>query len=304
MPLMMRLTLALLFVGFTSTSSLAYGRNFLVNNEVPESAFRRLTETEGLLPQNSLDSQGQAVIGLYADDGSWTTGKEHMKLFMNQFGYTYRSLSASQIQNGSLQKLGIKLLMMPGGESWTYLDKLGASGAKEIRNFVHQGGSYFGVCAGAYYAVANRDGGVTTGPYGIGLLDGTAYDGSAHKVEPFLEGMMNFDFFIDGFQKVFRIILLGGPSFRFSKEEAEQKQIQVLAEFQEIHEPAMIIYNYGLGKVFLSGPHLEIEESRTSWGPEYEDPESDWPIMNWIVSGLTNPSSFAVSAECRCSMTK
>lgn len=291
------LILALLLAGFTSISSLAYGRNFQFTNEVPESAFRKFKETERLLPQNSLDSQGQAVIGLYTDDGSWTTGKEHMKLFMNQFGYSYRSLTASQIQNGDLQKLGIKLLMMPGGESWTYLDKLGSSGANQIRNFVHQGGSYFGVCAGAYYAVANRDGGVTTGPYGIGLLDGTAYDGSSYKVEPFLEGMMSFDFFIDGFQKVFRIILLGGPSFRFSKKEAEQKQIRVLSEFQNIHEPAMIIYNYGLGKVFLSGPHLEIEENRTSWGPDYEDPESDWPIMNWIVRDLAKPSSLAVFAK-------
>jgi hypothetical protein len=49
--------------------------------------------------------------------------------------------------------------------------------------------------------------------------------------EPFKEGMMDFDFFIEGFQRVFRIVFLGGPSFRFSEAEAVEKKIKVLAEY-------------------------------------------------------------------------
>jgi glutamine amidotransferase-like uncharacterized protein len=278
--------IALVVLGTGIQSTPAFGRTYKITSAIPESSFRKLPSTDSPQISNSLDQQGRALVGLYIDDGSWATGKQHMQLFMTKYGYSYQSFTAADIQSGKLQENGIRLLMMPGGESWTYLKKLGESGASQIRHFVSHGGSYFGVCAGAFYAVANRDGGAATGHYGIGLLDGTAFDGTAHEVEPFKEGMMDFDFFIEGFQRVFRIVLLGGPSFRFSEAEAVEKKIKVLAEYQKIREPAMILYNYGAGKVFLSGPHLEIEEPLTKWGKDYEDPESDWPIMDWVTQHL------------------
>lgn len=282
---------ALLLFGNLAHTTPALANTYSLNGAIPESAFRKFPARKATQPLNSFDLDGNAVVGLYTDEGSWTTGKEHMQLFMKKYGFSYRSLTAADIQDGKLQSSGVQLLMMPGGESWTYLKKLGEKGASQIRNFIFQGGSYFGVCAGAFYAVANRDGGAATGPYGIGLLDGTAFDGTAHEVEPFKEGMMNFDFFVEGFQSVFRIILLGGPSFRFSEAESIDKKIRILAEYQGLREPAMILYHFGAGKVFLSGPHLEIEEPLTNWGSDYQDPESEWPVMNWIVRQLLSTDS-------------
>ena len=230
-----------------------------------------------------------AQIALYSDAGSWDLGKEHLKLFFQQYGFSYTTLSAQDIQQGKLQSSGVQLLVMPEGESWTYLNSLGSTGAENILNFVSGGGRYFGVCAGAFYAVSHRDVGYANGDYGIGLLNGVAYDGTSLHNNHFKDGILGFDFLIQGFQSLYRIMLLGGPSFHYSPEEASKKQIQVLAKFEQTQEPAMILYRYNHGKVFLSGPHLEIEEGLIDWGPEYQDPDSEWPVLNWVVSQLLEP---------------
>lgn len=47
-----------------------------------------------------------------------------------------------------------QLLIMPGGKSKPFYEKLGNTGNQNIINFVKSGGNYLGLCAGAYYASA------------------------------------------------------------------------------------------------------------------------------------------------------
>ena len=47
-----------------------------------------------------------------------------------------------------------EILIMPGGRDRPYCDALNGAGNRVIRNFVHAGGRYLGICAGAYYACA------------------------------------------------------------------------------------------------------------------------------------------------------
>jgi glutamine amidotransferase-like uncharacterized protein len=131
---------------------------------------------------------------------------------------------------------------------------------------------------------------VRTGPYGIGLLQGTAYDGTALNRDPFIEGMMDFSVLLEGLRSVYRIVLLGGPSFLYSRDESRAKSIDVWARFPVIDEPAMIAFQYGRGRVFLSGPHPEVEEGLVNWGPRYSDPESDWPILDRAFERVTSPT--------------
>lgn len=248
------------------------------------------------LPEIWLNRRGEPPqVALYTGTGSWGTGKQHMKMFLQENGFSYRTLSAAELLGGELEKSQFQILMMPGGESWKYLEELGTEGARLIRNYVESGGSYFGVCAGAFYATSQRQGGPTTGAYGIGLLEGTAYDGTSLGTAPFKEGMLDFDTSSDelmrGLPAHFRSVLLGGPSFHYSEAEAQAKKIRVLMQFQKIREPAMILFHYGEGRVFLSGPHLEIEEDRTDWGPDYFDPDSEWPIMERVVHYLLGEAS-------------
>lgn len=283
-------TLSLFLIGFfLSTSGLAI--------EWPETRVQRVLPFTGAhLPDNYVPNGRAAQVGLYVGTGTWDAGKEHLKWFLQEHGFSYRSLTAEDILLGKLEDEGVRLLIMPGGESWEYLKELGDEGAERIRHFVSTGGGYMGICAGAFYGTALREGGVKTGPYGIGLLNGTAYDGTDLHTDPFIEGMMDFDTRPDplmkDFQKTFRIVLFGGPSFHYTPDEAKQKQIGVMMEFQKLHEPAMITLHYGAGRVFLSGPHLEVEENRTDWGPEYFDPESEWPILERVTHFLLKDGSW------------
>lgn len=238
------------------------------------------------LPEHWQGKADGALAALYVGKGTWSTGKEHLKLFFQSQGISYRSVTAEQVREGAVG-VNYDLLVVPGGASWDYLAELRSLGAEKILDFVRNGGGYVGICAGAFYATSHRIGGKATGPYGIGLLTGAAYDGTAMETAPFVEGMMDFDsafhFLMQGLQSVFRIVLFGGPSFRYDEIEEAAKGVQAMAYFQQIDEPAMVTLHYGEGRVFLSGPHLEIEEYLTNWGKEYADPESDWPILERAV---------------------
>ena len=47
------------------------------------------------------------------------------------------------------------LLVMPGGADLPYCHKLDGVGNNQIKKYVAGGGSYLGICAGAYYACRN-----------------------------------------------------------------------------------------------------------------------------------------------------
>jgi glutamine amidotransferase-like uncharacterized protein len=254
-----------------------------------------LTFEGDLLPDRS---GGPAEVGLYIGKGTWPAGKEHLKLYLQDRGFPYRTFTAKEVLSGELTSSGIKVVIFPGGASWEYLKELGEDGAKRVRAFVDAGGGYAGICAGAFYATSERLGGYATGLYGIGLLEGTAHDGTALKVPAFVDGMMDFDILggaglLKGLPQTMRIVLLGGPSFRYSPKEEAAKGIEVLARFPKIDEPAMIAFRYGKGRVYLSGPHLEIEEPLTDWGADFDDPESDWPILDRVFPYLEGKRSVA-----------
>lgn len=58
--------------------------------------------------------------------------------------------TAEEIISGKLSN-ECCLLIMPGGRDLPYVDKLRGEGNKNISDFVRNGGSYLGICAGAYY---------------------------------------------------------------------------------------------------------------------------------------------------------
>lgn len=247
------------------------------------------TETGRILPYHGVRLPKQLVVkgrapevAVYDDKGSWDAGVQGYEHLLKKLGVTYRAITAKDLLGGALQSGGFHLLYMPGGESWQYLSDLGEAGAKQVRAFVQNGGSYVGICAGAFYATSDRQGGHATGPYGIGLLQGTAYDGTALGTAPFVDGTLPFELTDDplvaGFAHTFDWLLLGGPSFHYTAAEAQRKDLRVLAKFSKIEEPAAIVFDYGAGRVFLSAPHIEVEPGTIDpdTGPEQEE---GWPVL-------------------------
>ncbi len=242
------------------------------------------------LPSFFQGSRGKRVA-LYQDKGVWSLGREHLKLFLKEYGYSYQEVNAVDIRAGIL-KLGFNLLIMPGGESWQYLASLQEEGANQIREFVKNGGGYFGVCAGAFYAISLRVGGYATGAYGIGLLEGAAFDGTELKVKPYIEGMMNFKLvkneLTENLPEKYSIVMFGGPGLLYSPQEEKLKQIIPISRFVENDQTAMILFQYGKGRVFLSAPHLEVEEPKSDLGPDYEDPDSEWPLLDRVLAKIAS----------------
>ncbi|MBL7542320.1 MAG: hypothetical protein JNL11_00820 [Bdellovibrionaceae bacterium] len=234
------------------------------------------------LPDQVIFPGKAKVVGLFYGKGTWLFGKRHLKNFLYSRRRSYKVIYEKDILNGSLNKGGFHTLIMPGGKSWIYNENLGSKGAQEILKFVNAGGNYVGICAGAFYATSHRQGPTPMPtPYGIGLLNGIAFDGTALKVKPFKGGMLDFKFYMQNFKKDYRILLLGGPAFLVDETEAKLKRIKMYSEFSK-NFPAMIVFEFGKGRVFLSGPHLEIEENQSVLGIRYHDPDSEWPILESI----------------------
>ena len=67
--------------------------------------------------------------------------------------YTVRTTNSTELV-GSKWKDSAALLVMPGGRDLPYCKELNGKGNEQIRSFVEGGGSYLGICAGAYYGSA------------------------------------------------------------------------------------------------------------------------------------------------------
>lgn len=285
----MILLFSMLFSSFLAQAQIRSPINW---EQTPEGRFTDLIQDNSPAePDFFIQRNEKSFVALYVDRGAWFFGQKQLKRLLQFSKQSYRVVTAKDLREGFLQKNPVDLLIMPGGKSWKYLEDLGVEGAHSIREYIKNGGSYFGICAGAYFAVSQRQGPSPKPiPYGIGLLDGVAYDGTALKTSPFRGGMMSIQNFLPGFKSKFQILMLGGPSFHFSEQEKSKKQIEVLQTFAGINTPALIRFQYGQGKVLLSGPHGEVEENHSLVGLRYKDPDSEWPMYIHLIHGLRQRS--------------
>lgn len=78
-----------------------------------------------------------------------------LKKAVNEMDRSYAVRTTDSIELvGSRWISSCQLLVMPGGRDLPYCKELDGKGNKQIRAFVEGGGSYLGICAGAYYGSA------------------------------------------------------------------------------------------------------------------------------------------------------
>ncbi len=153
---------------------------------------------------------------------------------------------------------------MPGGNDSDYVGKLNGGGNQNIKNYVKNGGSYLGVCAGAYYGAAyvKFDKG---GPYEhVGVRELAFFHGKA--IGPTLakggyrscSGSRAAKITLDLKQvKEATLYYHGGGHF---KNAASYDHVSVIGYYQN-NLPAIIHIPYGKGNVILSGVHFEYAPS-------------------------------------------
>ena len=251
------------------------------------------------------------------DYGVWPDGVTAIKNMLTTLGRTYEEISDSDL-NYSTQDFSslYKAVVFPGGYAYWYNYFINKAGKELIRNFVKNGGGYFGICAGAFfasdrivwegisyddYAHTNKYGELTG--YDLDLFPGTS-TGPINEIANWNAEVWNMTTF--NFQKENTvlsnyktipysedIIYIGGPYFSIDKD-AESK-VEVLATYNYNGEPAMVAFPYGSGKVVLSGPHPEIEEDSDRDGvtidreDKMDDKGSDWELVRHILNWLETP---------------
>lgn len=236
-------------------------------------------------------SKENAEVAVYNGPGVWAYGKIAI---VNMFKWMNASVTLvypDDIKNGRL--INFDLLVMPGGNADPYNHYLGADGASKIRDFVGNGGAYVGICAGGYYACDyiiwegiryeyNLD--LFPG-YGVGPLESIPYPTyNMTKIE-----IVNRAHPITAHLQEYEWILYYGGAEYFAYEGAN---VTVLGKYTvNGKNSAIVAFEYGLGRVFLIGPHPEIEEDDlrdgVTWGDWLDDYGSDWPLMyeafKWLL---------------------
>jgi len=154
----------------------------------------------------------------------------------------------------------IDLLIMPGGRDKPYHSVLSGKGNARIRSFVENGGTYLGICAGAYYGCQTVEfdrnfplevceereleffQGTAIGPaYGKGTFDyGSLRGARAARLQTDLG--------------ILHAYHNGGCYFT-----GDFSQVRILARYLDLpgHPPAILECPVGQGKAILSGVHLE-----------------------------------------------
>lgn len=154
-----------------------------------------------------------------------------------------------------------QLYVQPGGgadlgATWDDLEPQ----AEAVRDWVHGGGSYLGLCFGAY--LAGRDPGFDLLPgdtFGWAGSPGSTVPDDRDTVIPLTwGGTQRWVYFQDG------------PGFDLDAD----ADVDVLATYPD-GVPAVVVAPYGAGRVGVAGPHPEADES---W---YEE------------EGLTNPDGYS-----------
>ena len=188
------------------------------------------------------------------------------------------------------------LLVMPGGADLPYCEALNGEGNKKIREYVENGGRYFGTCAGAYYGAEyvlydgkNQVEQRITGARELKFLPGIAR-GPLFKSIPhsgIYNNPMNVSVCLnEGLQENYAITdkccqtyYFGGPFFDYINYHTEGHLINILADYpidekaesslfvnpKEVHLnnnnikslPAIVLARVKNGRVVLSGVHLE-----------------------------------------------
>lgn len=227
------------------------------------------------------------VIYVYQDEGvsqeSFIQTTSTLENFLNK-KYVIKTINAQEVIN-SLWDKDAALFVMPGGADLPYIKKLNGLGNQKIKQYVVNGGSFLGICAGAYYASSyvefDKKGPLEViGGRELQFFQGKSigpilapYD---YKTE---NGSRAAEIFTN-FKEVPKTTVYynGGGFFENAEKFSNTK---IIANYKN-NLPAIISINYGNGRVLLSGVHFEYD-------PALLNPNDDH--MQKIIKALNKDDS-------------
>lgn len=191
------------------------------------------------------------TVGLYTGRGSWDVDLAALRNFLAEYDLACVEIDQEMVSGVDLNEL-CDLLVLVGGASSEYLHYIGNHA--NIRSFVENGGCFVGFCAGAYYASSTMRWEGNVYDYPLELFTGEAAGpylpwGSLATINLNPEISFHSDF-----PDAVEMWYFGGPCFTGFHE----ANVDILARYNANGEAAVIAFNFGRGRVLLSGPHPEL----------------------------------------------
>jgi glutamine amidotransferase-like uncharacterized protein len=255
--------------------------------------FLAATSVAALLTWNYTRTSRKADVAVYAGAGTWEDSVRAVQEMFRWMNYTVETVSAEYINNNGLE--AFRILCIPGGDMYNYAQDISSKGKENIKEFIHNGGGYIGICGGAYFAAEKVFWQGSQLPMtALGLFAGTA-TGPIDEIIPYPNytmckvNIVNHVHPVTQSEQDYEIMLYyWGPALIPNTD----ANVTVLGNYDKGNQTAIVAFEYFQGKAFLIGTHPEIEEDSNSdgvtFGDELSDEGSDWYLMQNAVSWLMN----------------
>ncbi len=166
-------------------------------------------------------------------------------------------IEAKDVRRG-LWKKDASLFAVPGGADLPFCRDLAGEGNCQISSFIHEGGAYLGICAGAYYAgsfVEFDKGGEleVLGERELAFFPGTV-QGPAFPPFQYKSGIGSKAIGLSIGDEKMHCFYQGGGVFCRAE---EFSSVEVLARYADTGGAAIVLCQVGRGVALLSGVHFE-----------------------------------------------
>jgi glutamine amidotransferase-like uncharacterized protein len=188
-------------------------------------------------------SSGSPTILLFNGTGTSPNSVAAIEKILNENDFSYTTANSQKLNEMSESQLrAYRLLIVPGGNFEQIGNGLTLSATANVRNSVHSGLNYLGICAGAFFAGDS--------PYnGLNLSSGVKFKFYALEDRGVRKAAVE-------------IAIAGSPALTHYWEDGPQLTGwgDVVAKYPD-GTPAIVEGNAGDGWVILSGIHPEAPES-------------------------------------------
>lgn len=242
-----------------------------------------LLDSLGMLPEGSSPyrvfpdarTPGETRVAIFDSFGIGSSSAGQVeRCLAGVEGMAPRRITANEIMDGALAQYDV--VVFPGGTGGGTAKTLTGRGRDAVREFVRDGGGYFGVCAGAYLATAHYD-------WSLGILDARVVD-SRHWARG--NGTVRISLTATGRRALGEKrsavdIRYGQGPLLAPAARPDLPDFETLATYEtEIAKngaptgvmkgtPALVRGRFGKGRVVAASPHAEssADESLRAWIP-------------------------------------
>jgi glutamine amidotransferase-like uncharacterized protein len=202
-------------------------------------------------------------IAIYDGPGSGDSGVDNVEARARQLvGAKVTHLTPAEIGTADLTGR-FDVVVFSGGSGSKQGNAIGEAGRNNVREFVRNGGGYFGVCAGAYLACANYD-------WSLAIIDARTVSNKWRRGKAFLDLKLEpaGREIYGPVAGTFKCRYANGPVIKpmgrddipdyttvatFASETAENDTPVGI----QVGSPAQAMGTFGKGRVFISSPHPE-----------------------------------------------